>query len=54
MSVYEYVCRDCKKKFQKVIPITEYAVTRPVCPKCKSRNVDRIWVSVNVVTSRKS
>jgi len=54
MSVYEYVCRDCKKKFQEVLPITEYGARKVVCPACKSKRVERIWGSVHVVTSRKS
>jgi len=54
MSVYEYVCRDCRKKFQKIVPITKYGKTKAVCPRCKSRHVDRVWDAVNLVTSKKS
>jgi putative FmdB family regulatory protein len=54
MSLYEYVCRECRKKFQKVVPITEYKANAGTCPKCKSRNVERVWSAVNVVTSKKS
>jgi putative FmdB family regulatory protein len=54
MSVYEFVCRDCKKKFQEVLPISDYAGKKFRCPKCKGTNLDRIWGTVNVVTSKKS
>lgn len=54
MSVYEYVCRDCKKKYQEIVPITEHGTKKTVCPKCKSKHVGRIWGAVNVVTSKKS
>ena len=54
MSVYEYVCRECKKRYQEIEPITEHDTKKTACPKCKSKNVDRIWGAVNVVTSKKS
>jgi putative FmdB family regulatory protein len=54
MSVYEFACRDCKKKFQEVIPISNYEPKKIHCPKCKSKHVDRIWGAVNVHTSKKS
>ena len=27
MSVYEYVCRDCKKKYQEIVP-RDYSMLR--------------------------
>jgi len=54
MSVYEFSCRDCKKKFQEVVPIADYDPKGIRCPKCKSKKVDRIWGTVNVNTSKKS
>ena len=54
MSVYEFICRDCRKKFQEIIPITDYEPKAVHCPGCKSKHVDRIWDQVNVYTSRKS
>jgi len=54
MSVYEFVCRDCKKKFQETMPIGEFGSRVIRCPRCKSRKLDRIWSSVNVHTARKS
>ena len=54
MSIYEYVCKNCRKKFQEIVPINEYGRKKTVCPKCRSARVDRVWGAVNVVTSRKS
>jgi len=54
MPVYEYVCAKCKKAFEVVKPITQYAKKAVVCPKCRSRKVERRWSSVFVETSRKS
>ena len=54
MSVYEYVCKECKKTFEVVESIVEHGSVRVKCPKCKSRRVERYWSGVNVVTSKKS
>lgn len=54
MPVYEFACRACKKKFTVVKPIAGYDPKKVVCPKCKSKNVDRQWSGVFVKTSKKS
>jgi putative FmdB family regulatory protein len=54
MPIYAFVCRGCKKKFEVLEPITEYNRKTVVCPKCKSKKVERVWGEVNVVTSKKS
>ncbi len=54
MPIYEYVCLDCKKKFNEVKPISEYDPKRVKCPKCSGKNVERRWSSVYVDTSKKS
>ena len=54
MPVYEFACRDCKKKFTVVQMITEYDPKTVACPKCKGKKVDRRWSSIFVKTSKKS
>jgi putative FmdB family regulatory protein len=54
MPLYDYVCRECKKKFQIVEPIGRHDPKRVSCPKCRSKKVDRLWTGVNVHTSKKS
>lgn len=55
MAVYEYVCRECGRRFQLVHSMSEHETKKRVsCPKCKSLKVDRVWSIVNVVTSKKS
>jgi len=54
MSVYEFVCRDCKKPFQIVKPISQYKPRTVRCPKCHGKNVERVWSRVFVGTSKKS
>lgn len=54
MPTYEYSCQDCRKRFQIVESIGEHDPKAARCPKCRSRNVKRIWDTVRVHTSRKS
>jgi putative FmdB family regulatory protein len=54
MSIYSFVCKACKKKFEVAQSIKEYDPKTVTCPKCNSKKVERIWKAVNVVTSRKS
>jgi putative FmdB family regulatory protein len=53
MPVYEYICKDCKKKFEVLRAIKDPR-TGVACPKCRSRKVERHWTSVFVETARKS
>ena len=54
MPIYEYVCKECKKRFTLILSITEYEKTLPVCPKCKSRKVEQLPAAFFAVTARKS
>ncbi|HKT12561.1 MAG TPA: FmdB family zinc ribbon protein [Terriglobia bacterium] len=54
MPIYEYVCKECNKKFTCVLTITEYEKTVLACPKCKSRKVEQLPTAFFAVSSRKS
>jgi len=54
MPVYEYVCKDCKKAFEKILTFAEYDKDRIACPHCGSRNVEQEAAEFFAVTSRKS
>ncbi len=54
MPTYAYVCRDCRKKFELIQTLSEHEKTKPACPKCKSKNLDRVWSNIQVHTSKKS
>jgi len=54
MPVYAYSCLDCKRKFNEVKPVSAYDPKKVRCPKCGSKNVERVWTSVFVGTSKKS
>ena len=42
MSTYEYKCRDCGFRFEKMLTMTEHDKLDPPCPKCKSTNVEHL------------
>jgi len=55
MPVYEYLCRDCRKRFAKVESIAAHRPgKRATCPKCSGRKVERVFTTVYTVTSKKS
>jgi putative FmdB family regulatory protein len=54
MPIYEFRCRECKKKFQVVRSIAEYDPKKVTCPKCNTKKVDRVWSGISVQTSKKS
>jgi putative FmdB family regulatory protein len=55
MPTYEYICRQCKKRFDVVLTLSEHA-KRPKqpCPKCKSRKVEQLVSAFQAVTSKKA
>jgi putative FmdB family regulatory protein len=39
MPIFEYQCRDCGAKFEKIVPSPSAAAT---CKICESRNVEKL------------
>jgi len=54
MPVYDYVCNDCHKSFEKVLTLSEHDKDKIVCPKCGSKNVEQEMAAFFAVTSKKS
>ncbi len=54
MPVYEYVCSRCKKAFEVIRAITAHGRKAVICPKCRSKKVERRWSNIFVETSSKS
>lgn len=54
MPVYEYRCRKCGKKFNRVEHMSEHGAKRARCPKCKSTQVNQIFGTFFAKTSKKS
>ena len=54
MPTYVYWCATCRRQFEKVMPVSKRATSRPVCPECKGRKVQPIITGFYAKTSRKS
>lgn len=54
MPSYDFVCKECNKKFTLTMSLAEYEKAKPVCPKCKSRKVEQRITDFVAVTSKKS
>lgn len=54
MPQYEYICKDCSKKFSQVMTINEHDHKKVACPKCGSKKVEQQYSSFYAVTSHKS
>jgi len=53
MPVYDYVCLDCHKEFEKVLTLTE-PEEQMTCPHCGSQNIEQEAKAFFAVTSKKS
>jgi putative FmdB family regulatory protein len=54
MPVYDYLCKDCNKSFEKVLTLAEYDKQSVTCPSCGGKNVVQELRSFFAVTSKKS
>ena len=54
VPVYEFHCRKCGADFTLVMSLKEYEKKDAACPKCRSKEVERTFSTLQVVTSRKS
>ncbi len=55
MPTYEYACKQCNKRFEVMITLTEHARRpRQPCPKCKSTKGEQLGSGFQVVTSKKA
>jgi putative FmdB family regulatory protein len=54
MPVYDFVCLDCGKEFTLVLSIREHDRKDVSCPHCRSKMVEQLVTTCEVVTSRKS
>jgi putative FmdB family regulatory protein len=54
MPHYEFLCRDCKKKFEQPLHMSELGKTPIKCPHCGSLNTEQQAAAFSAVTSKKS
>ena len=53
MPIYEYRCRQCRKKFEH-IHLSTGSTETACCPHCQSRELDRLISRVRVMKSEES
>jgi len=51
MPLFEYKCRECGTKFEKIVPSSS---TKVVCKKCESSRVEKLLSVFAVVGSSRS
>ncbi len=54
MPIYDYHCLACEKDFFIIEPIAEHDASKPKCPECNSKKVERVIGNVMVKTAKKS
>jgi putative FmdB family regulatory protein len=54
MPTYEFRCKKCGEQFTVRQRISEYGAAKAACPKCKSREVERLMSDFYARTPRKS
>ena len=54
MPIYDYLCKDCHKVFEKVLTLSEHDKVQVTCPTCGGKNVEQELTSFFAVTSKKS
>ncbi len=54
MATYEYRCRACGESFTQREKISEHDPSTAVCPRCQSRDVERLMSGFYARTPRKS
>jgi putative FmdB family regulatory protein len=54
MPMYEFACLDCGREFTLILSLREYERKDVSCPQCKSKSIERLVTTCEVITSRKS
>lgn len=55
MPAYDYQCEKCRKQFVVQQSLQEHdRHKKPECPRCGSKQVDRLVTAVHVQTSKKT
>lgn len=54
MPVYDYICTDCRKTFERVLTLHEHDSQKMRCPSCGGKNIEQQAAAFYAVTSKKS
>jgi putative FmdB family regulatory protein len=52
MPIYEFSCQDCNARFEQLI-LTQEGLPFVICPKCESRNVEKMMSPFSTSSSDK-
>jgi putative FmdB family regulatory protein len=54
MPTYEYRCKKCGTVFERQEHIAEHETSHPLCPRCKSKEVEHVLADFYARTPKKS
>lgn len=54
MPTYDFICNDCKQRFDVFLTFAEYGKKKVTCTYCKSKNVRRRMTKVRIAKSEES
>ena len=54
MPIYEFKCNSCGHGFDIVESLKQHDKHEEKCPKCESKDIERVLGTVSVQTSKKS
>jgi len=54
MPIYDFKCNSCGHKFDLIESVNEHDEHKEKCPKCTSKDIERVLSAVSVQTSKKS
>ncbi len=54
MPIYDFACLECGKEFSLVLTLKQHEQKDVACPHCKSKQVERLVTTCEVITSKKS
>ena len=54
MPVYDYLCNDCHRIFERTLTLHQYESEQMHCPHCGSDNIEQRAAAFYAVTTKKS
>ncbi len=54
MPSYEFICKECKKTFTRILTLAEHEKGSVACPHCKSKKTEQKAAAFFAVTAKKS
>lgn len=54
MPTYEYHCKKCGERFERIEHVSEHGAKKPKCPQCGSKATEPVLSAFFAKTSKKS